>query len=264
MNEKINCNDCFVDRFFSHNGYAESLLFTLDDGLAYDVSPLNDSNIDQSVLLISLHSAKFENDFWNFEGDDFSLDFLNHYNFELDRKDVYTSEVYDNTYCIYNYFYYFDEYLKYIKNNIIVSILFDDIYEIDVSPIVEFYDAYYSVPVASYSDDEGRNVVVIDRHIYEVPHVELSYRYGLYYSLNEFMNSDYSKSHGFESATINVNESSNYAISELSWYTSYTPSYSSEESPIPTPEPGTGLLVACGGIVFLGCFRRKIGEQIQR
>ena len=62
--------------FISHNGFAESLLFTQDDGPTCDVSSLNDSNVDESVLLISLHSEKFKNDFWNFEGDDFSLNFL--------------------------------------------------------------------------------------------------------------------------------------------------------------------------------------------
>lgn len=243
--------------FISHNGFAESLLFTLDDGPTYDVSPLNDSNIDESVLVISLYSDTFENDFWNYEGDDLSLDFLDKYNFEFGFKDTHVSDMFDDAYYIHNHIYYYDEYVEYVKNNIRVSILFDNIYEIDVSPVVELYDASYSVPAVSYNDD-GVDVIIMDHYIYKVPYFEMSYRYGLNDSLNEFMSSEYFKSHGFGSATITVNEDSTYAISEMSWYNFYNPSYGNEESPIPTPEPGTGLLVACGGVVFLGCFRRKI------
>jgi len=243
--------------FFSHNGYAESLLFTLDDGLTYDVSPLNDSNIDESVLLISLRSDKFENDFWNFEGDDFPLDFLDKYNFEFDHKYTDVTNVYDGTYYVHNYLYYYDEYLNFVKNNIRVSILFGNVYEVDISPVFDFYDVSYNIMADPYVDDDANNVIVVDHYIYQIPHFEMSYRYGLNYSLNEYINSDYFKSNGFGSATINVNEISNYAISEMSWYTSYTPNYSNEESPIPTPEPGTGFLVAFGGMAFLSYFRRE-------
>jgi len=237
--------------FISHNGFAESLLFTLDDGPTYDVSPLNDSNIDESVLVISLYSDTFENDFWNYEGDDLSFDFLDKYNFEICYKDTDISDMFNN------HIYYYNEYVEYVKNNIRVSILFDNIYEIDISPVVEFYNASYRVPVDSYSDDSV-GVVIMNHYIYEVPCFEMSYRYGLNDSLNEFMSSEYFKSYGFGSATITVNEDSTYVISEMSWHTSYIPSYGNEESPIPAPEPGTGLLVACGGVAFLGYFRRKI------
>ena len=74
--------------FLSNICYAESLIFTLESGASYDLSPLNNSNIDDSSLVIGLYSDKFYNDFCNFEGDEPPLSLFDNYNFVYSHEDT--------------------------------------------------------------------------------------------------------------------------------------------------------------------------------
>jgi len=243
---------------FSHSSQAEILLFSLQNENFYDVSPLNNSNIDESVLLIKLSSSEFESDFWNYEGDDISLDFLDKYNFELSHNYLSTSWIDENNYYVHNNIYYHDNYIENIRNNLRVSILFDNNYSIDVSPVLDFTYVSYSVWNDSYMDIDGKTATVINHHVYNVLPGEIYYRYGLNESLDAFRGSEYFISNGFGSATVNVNESSGFAITEGFWSTSYTPNHNNEV-PISTPEPGTALLLGLGvlGLAGVGRLRRK-------